>query len=253
MWSRTRLRLLLFVTIISIGAGSLSKAAADDEPSPNDPAFKVLEVWKASSLLQFPILRLAVAESHIEESAKRKGAEFLLTYESELRKMVADAQKNPASAGQILEKVQTFRHQQDPQMLALFTKEQYEEIGKRNSAIALQLTALSSDPQSVLTTVNKSLKLTPAQKEKIDPAVAHLADRLKSFKADLEHANDPATRIKKAIEGFESIEAAAIEVRSQLRQSLAAEQLKRFDSAFSSGTANDAKEQAGQPTTGRSE
>ena len=242
-------RLLLLLAIVCMSAPSSSTSAAEDDPAPDYQAAKVAEVWQASGILQIPILRLAVSESHIDEATKKKAIESLQSYESELRTMVGEAQKNPVNAGQVLEKVQKLRQEQDPKMKALFTNDQYEQIGKTNSVIALQLTFLTSYPESVATSLEKSVKLTAAQKAMIDPAIAHLADRLKSFKADLEHAADSASRSKRVIEGFDSIESAAIETRSQIRQALSAEQLKEFESSLSYGTATDAQKPGESPAT----
>lgn len=225
------------------------EAAAEDSPSPGDEAAKVVQVWQTSGVLQMPILRLAIAESNIDETTKRKASESLLGYESELHKLIADAEKNPANAQKVLEKVQTFQRQQSAQITALFTKDQWEEIGKKNNAIALQLTGLSSDPASVLAALDKAEKLTAPQIAKIQPSIVHLADQLKAFKANLAHAADPKSRAKEMIDGFDSTLSAAIDVRSQIREALNAEQLKDFDSGMSYEAASNTQKPKDKPVT----
>jgi hypothetical protein len=240
---------LFLLGIVCGAAVSVSRAAPGDEGSPEEQAATVAKVWQTSQVLQVPILRLAVSESNVDGAAKKQATEALLKYESELRQMIADAQKDPSQAAQVLEKLRTFQGKQNAAILSLFSKEQWEEIGKRNSSIALQLTALSSDPQSFMSALNGPLKLTEAQKAKIDPLVTRMAEKLKSFKADLEHADDPAAHGKLVIGGFDAMLSAAIDARSEMRKALTADQIKRLDSGVSYGPSNEIDRPKTEPTT----
>jgi hypothetical protein len=231
---------LLLGTVCWATAGSLSRAAPSDPDAADEKSVKIGEVWQASEVWQLPILRLAVSESTVDDATRRKATEALLKYESQLRQMIADAQKDPSQAANVLEKLRAFQGQQNAAIQSLFNKDQWEQIGKLNSSLALQLTALSSDPQSFMAAIDKRLKLTAEQKAKIDPTVARMAAKLKSLKADLKRADVPAgTHAKIVIEEFDGMVSASIDARAEIRKALTPDQLRRFDSGITYGPSNE--------------
>jgi hypothetical protein len=195
----------------------------------------VTEVWQAAEASRIGVLRLAVTESSLDDTTKRRIADALLEHEAALRQMIVDARRDPSKAGASLERVERFRTEREPALEKLFTDEQYETVGRRHQVIENQLSVLGSDPAEFVKLLTETLKPTAEQKAKINPAIDRLADRIRELTAEWERLDNLPDRTGleyKMIDWTEEIVALGLEARSQIRTALTADQRERFDTGF---------------------
>ena len=212
--------------------GRAARGSASPSPDVADRQWlKVLEVWNTAQLPQVRTLRQAVDESPLDDAARKRIDDELRKSEATLRRLVADARRDPAKADDVLKKLLAFQLEQGATMQKLFTPEQYKAVGQRNVSMGIQLSVLASDPRQFAQTLD-GFNLTPEQKAKIDPPINRLAAKVDGLKANLEAAKGPRGRIERVMDSMDEVYGLAADARSQIRAALTPEQRERFDTGY---------------------
>lgn len=211
-------RVSLIVALLALSAGVRAADPNDAERRANSAA---LSLMHRTGFLQIAVNRQAVAETSLDESAKKQIDTIFVRMESDLRPLVAGVQTNPDSVESLVRQGRQIVSAAQDQVHNVVSDEQYDQLSRRTRLVQIQLMAITAGPHT-FDEARSALQLTADQQKKMDVL-------LKQTNATVRKLTDALTNEEQMIPSAEQLVVVALDARKQLRAMLSDDQRTKLD------------------------